>query len=295
MAIRITLDIFSGLPNPQVVVDGAQANEVLRRLRPDSKLGRSERLPAPESVLGYRGVIIEQLDRKVRDLPSTFRVANGHLIGEGLLHSARDEGVEDFLCSPTGPFRPLQLPGAAWIDIRTQIQGYAKLRHEWPRRPPREPRRRRCECAPLYEPAWWNNDWNRLVHNNCYNYSTNYRTDTFAQPGRASGVTHNVTCPTTTPAAVADGLINSPRAKNRCPREGHLVALVVYPTTVVFRDYHWYRKGRNGYWTHKPGGTPATNVDNGGNLISDPRTANRGPYKVFCTFMVVMHGHIKLR
>jgi len=35
-------------------------------------------------------------------------------------------------------------------------------------------------------------------------------------------------------------------------------------------------------------------VDGSGNLIPDPRTANRGPYTVFCTFMVVMHGHIKI-
>lgn len=295
MSIRITLDLFSGQPNPQVVVDGDQANEILRRLRPESQLTRSEQLPAPESVLGYRGLIVEQLDRRARDLPATFRVANGQLIGEGLRHAASDEGIEDFLCSSTGPFRPLQLPEAAWADIRKQILAYWELRRKWPRRPPPERRRQRCECAPLYEPAWWNNDPNRLAHNNCYNYSTNYRTDTFAQPGRASGVTHNTTCPTTAPAAVADGLINAPAANNRCPREGHLVALVVYPAAKVFRDYHWYRKGRNQYWTHKPGSTPATNVDNSGNLISDPRTANRGPYTVFCTFMVVMHGHIKLR
>ena len=31
-----------------------------------------------------------------------------------------------------------------------------------------------------------------------------------------------------------------------------------------------------------------------GNYISDPRNANRGPYTDFCTFMVVMHGHIKI-
>ena len=69
------------------------------------------------------------------------------------------------------------------------------------------------------------------------------------------------------------------------------VALVMAPGY----DYHWYRKGRNGYWTHKPGGTPATNIDNSGNLIPDPRTADRGVYTQFCTFMVVMHGHIKLK
>jgi hypothetical protein len=82
-----------------------------------------------------------------------------------------------------------------------------------------------------------------------------------------------------------------PGANNKCPKEGHLVALVIVPGW----DFHWYRNGRNGYWTHKPGGTPVTNVDNSGVLIRDPRTANRGPYSDFCTFMVVMHGHIEIR
>src|SRR5690348_7181964 len=153
MAVRITLDMFSGRPNPQVVVDGDQASEILRRVRPGAELTRSEQVAAPESALGYRGIIIEQLDRRVRDLPTTFRVANGHLIGEGMRHRVRDEGVEDFVCSSTGPFRPLQLPDAAWADIRKQIRSYWELRLEWPRRPPRERRRPRCECAPLYEPA----------------------------------------------------------------------------------------------------------------------------------------------
>ena len=80
-------------------------------------------------------------------------------------------------------------------------------------------------------------------------------------------------------------------AKNRCPEDGHLVALVIAPGW----DFHWYRKGEDGMWTHKPGGTPATNVGNSGHLISDPRTADRGPYTSFCTFMVVKHGHIKIR
>lgn len=122
--------------------------------------------------------------------------------------------------------------------------------------------------------------------------SANYRTNTFAQPGLAAGAEYtSFTCASVRPAALADDLIDSPGANNKCPKEGHLVALVIAPGF----DFHWYRKGRNGYWTHKFGGTPATNVDNSNNLIPDPRAANRGPYTDFCTFMIVMHGHIKIR
>ncbi len=91
--------------------------------------------------------------------------------------------------------------------------------------------------------------------------------------------------------AVSDCLIDSPTANNKCPKTGHLVALVIAPNW----DFHWYRKGPNGYWSHKPGGTQATNLDNSGNLIPDPRTADRGPYTQFCTFMTVKHGHIKIK
>ena len=78
---------------------------------------------------------------------------------------------------------------------------------------------------------------------------------------------------------VADDLIDKPNAHNKCPKEGHLAALVIAPGS----DFHWYRKGRNGHWTHKPGSTQVTNMDNSGVTISDPRTANRGPYTNFCT------------
>ena len=90
-------------------------------------------------------------------------------------------------------------------------------------------------------------------------------------------------------AALRTGLVERAR-DNKCPKEGHLAALVIWPDV----DFHWYRKGRNGYWSHKPGGTAVTNLDNSNVTIPDPRTADRGGYTHFCTFMVVMHGHIKI-
>ena len=92
------------------------------------------------------------------------------------------------------------------------------------------------------------------------------------------------------PAAIADDLIDAPGADNTCPDEGHLVALVVAPGW----DYHWFRKDRSGWWSHKPGQTAVTDRDNSGSLILDPRNADRGMYTDFCTFMVAKHGHIKI-
>ena len=52
----------------------------------------------------------------------------------------------------------------------------------------------------------------------CYSYSSNYRTDTFAQPGRAAGAMYTaLICASVRPAAIADDLSAKPGAKNRCP------------------------------------------------------------------------------
>lgn len=289
MEFRITIDIFSGRKNPVVEVRGKDAERFYERVRPGRRLGRGEVTPPPPSILGYRGLIIEQTG--ARNLPRTFRIAGGDLIGPNLSHRSTDEDVERFLASSKAMLRRVRVGEKFPAFLLGEIERFHEYRGKWKFRPPRWPHRERCRCAPLYEPGWWNDNGQKQWNNNCYNYSTNHRTDTFAQPGLAAGAEYtSLTCASVRPAAVADDLIDNPGANNKCPKEGHLVALVIAPGS----DFHWYRKGRNGYWTHKPGGTPVTNIDNSGHLIPDPRTADRGPYTDFCTFMVVMHGHIKI-
>jgi hypothetical protein len=287
--LRITIDIFSGRPNPVIELRGREAANVLERLRPVRRLERGEPGLPDTPTLGYRGLLIEQLEKPAGGLPRAFRYAHGDLFGPRLTHRAADPDFEEHVLS-AGLLRRMkverQLPSLA----RKEIDRFHDLRRRFKLKPFKWPRRRSCRCAPLYEPAWWNVPA-RQPFNNCYNYATNYRSDTFAQPGQAAGAMYGaLTCAAVRPAAVADELIDSPKAKNRCPKEGHLVALVVWPGG----DFHWYRKGRNGYWSHKPGGTAVTNLDNSAATIPDPRTADRGPYTDFCTFMVVMHGHIKI-
>ena len=287
MEFRITIDVFSGRKNPVVVVKGRQAERIYERLRPSQRVARM--LPMPESTLGYRGLIIEASG--ARGLPRIFRLANGDVLGARLSHRASDENFEQYLVRESGVLRGLKLGNAFSATLLKEIARFRETREKCKHRPPRWPHREHCHCAPLYEPQWWNDGGQKQWNNNCYNYSTNYRSDTFAQPGLAAGAEYTaLTCASVRPAAIADDLIDAPSANNRCPKEGHLVALVIAPGW----DFHWYRKGRNGYWTHKPGSTPATNVDNSGQLIPDPRTADRGPYTNFCTFMIVMHGHIKI-
>ncbi|HMK59808.1 MAG TPA: hypothetical protein VK452_01515 [Dissulfurispiraceae bacterium] len=128
-----------------------------------------------------------------------------------------------------------------------------------------------CCKIPAYSPAFWNDSGTVQFNNNCYNYGNNKRTDTFAQPGRRSGHYPNpMACSNVAAAAVSDGIEPLP-ASGVCPSGKDKIGLVVDPGT----DYHWYRLGSNGMWSHKPGGTQATNLDASGNTISNPETANR--------------------
>jgi len=138
-----------------------------------------------------------------------------------------------------------------------------------------------CCKMPSYHPGFWNNDATIRLNNNCYNYGNNKRTDTFAQPGKASGHPPNdMTCADVSAAAISDGIEALP-ASGTCPDTQDKIALVVDPGT----DYHWYRLDSDGMWTHKPGGTQATNLDNSNNPISNPETADRcGGYLCYTDF-----------
>ena len=150
---------------------------------------------------------------------------------------------------------------------------------------------------PKYEPQRWNDpyqpgfSYGHQSKNNCYNYGCNKATDTFAQPGYASG--HwptTIDCPGVTGGALSDGLVARADGQQAAGNCEHTVALVIAPGY----DFHWYRLDDNGMWSHKPGGSPARNVDDSGNPISDPRTADRGPYTEFCGFFTVSRCDVRI-
>jgi hypothetical protein len=163
-----------------------------------------------------------------------------------------------------------------------------------------EPSATTCPTAftcsvPAFEPAYWNNDDTRLK-NNCYNYANNVRTDTFAQPGRASGdiaeVASSYTVETVSEWAENDGMVPTTR-EAPTPEGMTKVALVINPGV----DFHWYRRDAGGLWSHKPGLYPATNKDYQEMLITDPETADTWPYTEFagyfhtCSSSVQGQGH----
>ncbi len=136
--------------------------------------------------------------------------------------------------------------------------------------------------VPPYAPAFWNDGCTIQHLNNCYNYANNKRTDTYAQPGRAGGSMYiTINCLNVVKAALADGL--EPTTASAIPPQGKTkIALVVASNL----DYHWYRQDNNGNWSHKPGGTKVTNLDNSKKVITNPETANRGYYTLFCGYFL---------
>lgn len=145
-----------------------------------------------------------------------------------------------------------------------------------------------CCRIPTYQPSFWNTGGTVQAMNNCYNYANNKRTDTFAQPGRASGsAVSTPSCQAVRDAAIKDKVLSA-NAAGDCPCGSSScedkIALVLRPGSAWSWDYHWYRRDDSGMWSHKPGSTRATNLDNSHNPISSPETANRGAYTEFCGY-----------
>ncbi|MGU7774405.1 hypothetical protein ACV229_30035 [Burkholderia sp. MR1-5-21] len=135
------------------------------------------------------------------------------------------------------------------------------------------------------------------VNNNCYNYSTNIASNSFAQPGRMHGyfLTSPPTGPDVVKGAQLDGLVNLGSSTKEDLIQhvraqggvGHYVALLISPGDASVGwpgDYHWVRCDSTSQfdtWSQKDGGDQVTNFDFAGNPISWPPTAdwtvNQGP------------------
>jgi len=293
--LKITADIFSGRPNPQWIVAADEAQQILEQVskNTDSIDFSDTRMLG----LGYRGLILEPVSESLpRDLglPSGFRVSNataaGQKISERIIESMSsimqphiDLGgmgladVQRLLRQENAMLRSI-VPAQVTITSE-QIQRHIKLfqasieslskdgcNHE--------------EVA--FDPNFWN-DPSHVRLNNCYNFSTNRRTDTFAQPGRASGqMVTNIDCEAVKSAAIRDGATTSPPCPSDDQVPRYWIALVIAPS---LPDFHWYRRCSDGFWAHKPGGTPARNIDNSSQIILDPENCDRGPYTDFCGYL----------
>jgi hypothetical protein len=79
VTLRVTIGVFSGRPNPQVELEGDEAEELLLRATPESRIDVEDGGPPPPT-LGYRGILFALDDKEgYSDFPRRFRLADGQL------------------------------------------------------------------------------------------------------------------------------------------------------------------------------------------------------------------------
>jgi hypothetical protein len=294
--LRIEVDMMSGRPNPQWIITDLDAAKELLSAVAEAR-GAVAKVGTGYTGLGYRELRISKIgdDEPGRGVPREFALASSvaadlessgalarRVIEDMLRYSEvrlvpheltpltrklRDlilERLEAFLANPLRP-GSLKRPPAT-TPIRTTVK---------------DDRCQQCEYEiSRFNPGFWNQPAVQ-PYNNCYNYARNWRTDTFAQPGRAHGAqTSTMACGTVTTAAMADGLRKRCNCLPSSEYPRRMMALVIDPGV----DYHWYRQQQGGFWGHKPGRTAARNVDNNNVVITNPETCARGGYTNFCEY-----------
>lgn len=270
MAYLVTLDVFSGRENPTWVIPDSEANDVRARIR---DTGKGIASASPSDILGYRGIRITPIERQDSEKEPLLE-SGGE--ADGSIYISNIPELEDYLLATGGSL----VEDVVSRHVKEML-AQPNLRNSSPQMAASCPP---CNAAdaPAYDPGFWNIPA-RQPYNNCYNYANNQATNTFAQPGRATGrpIT-GLSCGGVQPSAQSDGLIPTANfSAPLAPGKGWYVALVIWPGV----DYHWYRQDNVGCWSHKPGQTAVRNTDNSGNRITDPRTCNRGGYTDFCTYM----------
>ncbi|MBV6633500.1 MAG: hypothetical protein KI792_10780 [Alphaproteobacteria bacterium] len=131
------------------------------------------------------------------------------------------------------------------------------------------------EEMPPFDPTIWARpDVDKTT--NCFAFAADDpegHVDTYGpQPGdRQFNYLREISVKEITKKAATDNF--TPIGNDPKQKAGHyLVFLAVSPGN----DYHWYRQMADGTWWHKPApGKALTNKDYDGNVITDPRTANR--------------------
>jgi len=276
MTLLVRLHVFSGREDPIWALSGDAEKEIT------AKMAQAEGHPGlstpAERGLGYRGFSLIRPETGDGAQPLMATNAKSNDVSGAFVSGVPE--IEDFLLST----------GAE--NLEAEVVAHVQQTFEAPSIPLEAFTVKATGCptchgqnAPAYNPGYWNNDAQRKANNNCYAYANNQATNTFPQPGRGTGQQYTqLTCDNVGAASVRDGLANA--ANFTTNTAGWYVALVIWPNT----DYHWYRQDDVGCWSHKPGSTDATNVDNAGHIITDPQTADRGGYTTFCTYMVTNAG-----
>jgi hypothetical protein len=285
--MKVTIDIFSGRENPSFELNEKDAKSLLDRVAGKSVLTDAEH----HADLGFSGFKIEASsdERLPEGVSDSFYI--GKELAAGISADGRRHPVLT-ASETTDAFTFLLSKAGKALDdniadyITGDIKQYTKDAQKATQAAPAEDKEMKdiiiklpCIIAnTAYNPGFWNTPATQ-PKNNCYNYAMNYRSNTFAQPGRKTGHMYtSLDCTSVGNGATSDG------CKPLCSYKAKLVALVIWPGV----DYHWYRRHSEGFWGHKPGSTAARNTDSSNILIDGtvrtPFNCNRGPYTIFCGY-----------
>jgi hypothetical protein len=285
-SIQVETMVFSGTPNPVFELSGQEWQDFCalmplanRTLAIPScrvlgftgwKLCSSDNKQDCDVVRGeltLDGALFEKLALK---LPETPKLVTDHILGE--VQRLHNSNGGDWSCADND--NTIVVAGANCNNVPIKGSDDPTTVH--------------------YDPS--NDDGGCFVkeqsQNNCYDYGNDIVTNTFAQPGRGSGVCPPNTrpcvknnCDALKNAAISDGLTwVGTDLPTDLPKEGHYVSLHVWPNS----NFHWIRMDGDKTWSHKPGGSPVRNVDNNHKKITDPGQADFSPWTQHCGYMLAV-------
>lgn len=266
--------VFSGTPNPQVTL-----SEEKRQALCDIVTSGNSAVKVPTCrVLGFTGwqacagddcdvfrghsdideLLMPAFDFETDDVMQHVKEESQRLSsGDGDVHCPEEEPQEVPDSDCTGPIRGSDDAHDIHYDVQNDVNG--------------------CFVT-------------KQSDNNCYNYGNDVLTNTFAQPGRGTGVCPpntrpcvENTCEAVKNAAIHDGLQwVGTELPTSLPEKGHYVSLHIWPNS----NFHWLRMDANMKWSHKPGGSPVRNYDNNHDEIVDPSKADVSPWSQHCGYLL---------
>ena len=186
----VTMDIYSGVPNPSWELSEADATRLVERVAGRALAGVEEVPP----VLGFRGFIIsrgpEDAHAEAASLPDSFRL-DPQLAAELLPGVRAEETAVAEMTAGDKEDTMSFLLGTAAGAVNDELLEVARQSIARAGQAPAAGAEAAVVAAciiqnPSYNPAFWNAP-GVVGRNNCYNFAMNYRSDTFAQPGRISG------------------------------------------------------------------------------------------------------------
>ena len=181
--------MYSGRPDPSWKLH--PAHESLKRIKEHHERAKSSNLSYAhhqiEAKLGYRGFLVHHKDSEHPDLivgPHTqeFQKTLLETMPKELKTADLHQRIVQMISTSKAP------SDAAKPKPAAQVKGTSD--------------------APTLDLEKWNDDPNITWNNNCYNYGNDQVTNTFAQPGKASGhpIGADMTAAKVKAAAMSDGL-----------------------------------------------------------------------------------------